>query len=70
MSGSATGDEADLALSLGGVTGHEVGRVMDIDEIGVGQGETFEGFADDGVDVIDELLHVASLHIAHLYLYT
>ena len=42
---------------------------MDIDEVGVGQGETFEGFADDGVDVIDELLHNASLHIAHLYLY-
>ena len=70
VSGSTTGDEADLTLSLGDVTGHEVGRVMDIDEVGVGQGETFEGFADDGVDVIDELLHVASLHIAHLYLYT
>ena len=66
MSGSAAGDEAYLALSLGDVTGHEVGRVMDIDEVGVGQGETFEGFADDGVDVIDELLHNASLHIAHL----
>ena len=69
VSGSATGDEADLALSLGGVTGHEVGRVVDIDKVGVGQGEPFEGFADDGVDVIDELLHDASLHIAHLYLY-
>ena len=69
VSGSAAGDEADLALSLGGVTGHEVGRIMDIDEVGVGQGKTFEGFADDGVDVIDELLHNASLHIAHLYLY-
>ena len=69
VSGSATGDEADLALSLGDVTGHEIRRVVDIDEVGVGQGETFEGFADDGVDVIDELLHDASLHIAHLYLY-
>ena len=68
VSRSATGDEADLALSLGGVTGHEVGRVMDIDEVGVGQGETFQGFADDGVDIIDELLHGASLQYAHLFL--
>ena len=69
VSGSATGDEANLALGLGGSTGHEIRRVVDIDEVGVGQCETFEGFADDGVDVIDELLHNASLHIAHLYLY-
>ena len=68
MSGSAAGDEAYLALGLGGAAGDEVGRVMDIDDVGVGQGETFQGFADNGVDIIDELLHGASLQYAHLFL--
>ena len=68
VSGSAAGDEAYLALGLGGAAGDEVGRVMDIDDVGVGQGETFQGFADNGVDIIDELLHGASLQYAHLFL--
>ena len=68
VSGSAAGDEAYLALGLGGAAGDEVGRVMDIDDVGVGQGETFQSFADNGVDIIDELLHGASLQYAHLFL--
>ena len=68
VSGAAAGDEAYLALGLGGAAGDEVGRVMDIDDVGVGQGETFQGFADNGVDIIDELLHGASLQYAHLFL--
>ena len=68
MSGSATGDQADLAVSFRNGAGDEIGRVVNVDEVGVCQGESLQGFADDGVDIIDELLHGASLQSAHLFL--
>ena len=68
MARSSARDEADCALSLGGAAGDEIGVEVHLDEVVVGQGEPFEGFAHDGVNIVDELLHDASLHIAHLYL--
>ena len=65
---SAAGNEADLALGLRNGAGDEIGRVVNIDDVGVGQGESLQGFADDGVNIIDELLHGASLQNAHLFL--
>ena len=68
MAGSSARDEADCAFGLGDAAGDEIGVEVDVDEVVVGQGEPFEGFAHDGVNIVDELLHDASLHIAHLYL--
>ena len=65
---SAAGNEANLALGLRNGAGDEIGRVVNIDEVGVGQGKSLQGFADDGVNIIDELLHGASLQNAHLFL--
>ena len=66
MARTAARDECDLALPGGDGAGDENRILVELDDIGMGGGETPQAFVQDLVDRVHELLHGVSPVIGFL----